>query len=573
MLSKLKYLFTYLVWCVTCSPSYIAFRVNVKDVESTQRNLLSRIIKTNRLSTFGQEHNFSNIFSVADFQKYVPLSTYEDYIEFIERMNSGEVNTLTTDKVTFLQPSSGSTNPSKYLPFTTSLRKQFRLGIKAWLFNLMWSRPSLVLGRSYWSITPAHITHLTNERQGKLPINFDDDVNYLGVIDKLALLITGVMPNSIGRITNQDNFKYATLLFLVREKNLRLLSIWSPTFLLLLMEDIESNITQLILDIENGSLTFPSPCDQILSNKLACNIRPMYKRADELRSIWTNNNLSLADKLALTWPDMKLISAWADASSTHSINAVKVLFPGIEIQPKGLIATEAFISFPHFTNRLSNSESVLAVGSHFYEFLEHKENADPKPRLAHELKTGEKYSLVITTAGGLYRYQLQDIVEVTGHFKQAPTLRFCGKLDHISDMTGEKINAQHVSEILTKITKEYKLSVSFQLLAPERCDNAFNYTLFLATNSSDPDYAKLVKDLDSELSSNYHYRYCRSLGQLKLPRIFRIDTELCSPHIVLLKHRSKTTKIGDIKPSCLDSNLYWSHRLPGKYVASDSITS
>jgi hypothetical protein len=404
-----------------------------------------------------------------------------------------------------------------------------------------------------------------------LPISFDDDLNYLTWIDKIALYLTGTVPDYVGKISDPDIFKYITLYYLVRQKNLRLVSVWSPTFLLLLLRDIETIIPNIIKDIETGSLTYSKQIETSILQKLKKTIKGQPNRAKELQNIWKKQDLTLAEKLYLTWPQIKLISAWTDAGAELSIKEVKKLFPHVEIQSKGLIATEAFVSFPYFSKIDKPTGSVLSVRSHFFEFIPHdNNNKNPNqhetPLLAHELKIGLRYRLLITTAGGLYRYQLQDIVEVTGYLRQIPILKFCGKIDHVVDMTGEKINAQHVSEILTLLSDKYGYKADFQLLAPEQNKVSFLYTLYLSVNTPVNNFSSLSSSLDNALSTNYHYRYCRSLGQLSKPRIFLINGKSCCPHIIYLQQHCKITRLGNIKPNFLDSRLDWTEHFEGNYI-------
>jgi hypothetical protein len=104
------------------------------------------------------------------------------------------------------------------------------------------------------------------------------------------------------------------------------------------------------------------------------------------------------------WPRLRLISCWADAHAALHAESLRQFLPRVPIQPKGLIATEAFVTLP-FAGR-----HPLAVLSHFFEFVDHRGDA----LLAHELKTGAEYRVVVTTGGGLYRYCMQDRVRVDG---------------------------------------------------------------------------------------------------------------------------------------------------------------
>lgn len=122
-----------------------------------------------------------------------------------------------------------------------------------------------------------------------------------------------------------------------------------------------------------------------------------------------------------------MISCWGDGNAAYYIKGLRALFPNVEIQKKGLITTEGFVSFP----LIGETGSILSINSHFFEFIE-QDGIENKPgssnsgvKLAHELEKGKHYSVIITTGGGLYRYNLNDIIEVLGFKQECPLIRFC----------------------------------------------------------------------------------------------------------------------------------------------------
>src|SRR5262249_23490782 len=153
----------------------------------------------------------------------------------------------------------------------------------------------------------------------------------------------------------------------------------------------------------------------------------------------------------------RLISCWADARAAEAAAHVGRLFPQARIQGKGLIATEAFISLP-----LAGHEgSALAVRSHFLEVAPDDQPCDRTPSLAHELEAGRRYSIIVSTGGGLYRYQLQDVVEVVGHVEQCPLIRFVGRQGYVSDQFGEKLNEAHVATVLRETFEIFGVAPAF----------------------------------------------------------------------------------------------------------------
>ena len=140
------------------------------------------------------------------------------------------------------------------------------------------------------------------------------------------------------------------------------------------------------------------------------------RRAEEIESLLRSLPEDAELHQAL-WPNLALVSCWTDAAAGYFAGHLARLVPHAEIQPKGLIATEGFVSLP----LVGQDGAGLAVRSHFFEFLE---SDAAGPRLAQELERGGRYRVVLTTGGGLYRYDLGDEVEVTGFAGECPLLRF-----------------------------------------------------------------------------------------------------------------------------------------------------
>ena len=171
-----------------------------------------------------------------EFIRSVPLSDYDSLEPWINRVRVGEQQVLTNGAVTHLIPTSGSTGARKLIPFTAGLQREFNAAIGPWLIDLTRQFPSLIGGRAYWSITPALGDRKMEE--SAVPIGFDADTAYLGAArEKLASAVMAV-PAHLGKITSLEEFRYQTLLALVRCRDLRLISVWHPSFLTLLLDEL-----------------------------------------------------------------------------------------------------------------------------------------------------------------------------------------------------------------------------------------------------------------------------------------------------------------------------------------------
>lgn len=244
------------------------------------------------------------------------------------------------------------------------------------------------------------------------------------------------------------------------------------------------------------------------------------------------------------WPGLRVISCWCDAKASPYAKQLHQLFPHSLIQPKGLLATECIVSFP----LAGKKGAILSIHSHFFEF---RSLEDGKLYLAHQLRKNISYEVIVTTGGGLYRYELHDIIQVTGFTGGIPRLRFCGKNDTISDLFGEKLHEVFVAQVL----QNCGLRGEFALMAPE----TDRYVLYAhGGNLPDPER------LDTLLRKNFHYDYCRNLGQLKSPRIYRLTGNSQQEYFQRCMERGQ--KLGDIKPMLLASCGGWADYFTGGFT-------
>ncbi len=91
-----------------------------KYADSLQQYGLLYLILRSRNTRFGKAHNFSKIRSVKSFQKYVPISHYDDLKDDIKDMMQGASDILWPGKIKYFTKSSATTAESKYIPISKS---------------------------------------------------------------------------------------------------------------------------------------------------------------------------------------------------------------------------------------------------------------------------------------------------------------------------------------------------------------------------------------------------------------------------------------------------------------------
>lgn len=573
-----------LLWFAYASVRSRAWKRAARDVSTAQSAVLRRILAAHVSSAFGREHHLAQVDSVASYQRAVPIRSYEELEPYIERVAQGEPQVLTGQRVLRLGLTSGSTAAVKRIPYTQVLLDEFQAGLDPWVHYLVRQYPRMLFGTTYWSVTP--VGERTSQTPGGIPVGFDDEQQYFSPLTRWVL--DSIMAGSpqLARVRDMEAFRYATLRLLVQDRWLSWVSVWNPSFLTLLLDPLAEWLPRLCEDLRHRTLDVAScthPLDPALREALLRRCRRDPGRARELELLgaaWEGKAPTETDGAGRTlyeaiWPRLRLISCWAHGSAALAVPRLKTYFPHAAIQPKGLLATEAFISFP-----VKDDHSALSLLSHFFEFEEADDAGDeaapgaaPAIRLAHELCAGRRYGVIVTTGGGLYRYRLNDLIEVVGFHQQCPLIRFVGRQSKVVDICGEKLNEDFVRGAVAQVLARSGLHASFWMLAPV-CPLAARpyYTLFLQASggaaADDGQLAGIAQEVDKALAASYHYEYSRRLGQLDRCRVFSIVPETSGHETYLTVCTDLGQRLGDIKPAALHSYQGWSRRFTGRFVDS-----
>ena len=622
---NLKYVILNRLFIFFCKKSYKDFVSNIKSkskIRETQVKILLEILKTNKnteyLKTFETGSQILNAENekelIEKFQNKIPIVNYEDIKEFVEKEKSGENNVLLSDKIKLFELTSGSISDVKYIPYTEKFLKSYMNGVFAWIYNLYQNNKRLFLGSSYWSVSP--ILKREAVTSGGIRVGIEDDTSYFDKVSAFFLNKLFTVPKEIKNIQNMEDFLLITAVFLLLSENLAMISVWSPSFLMILLDFIEKNhkvICQIVKSEDLGTEFF---ADKNLGNKKYFQIiqkkyRKLWKKNrskflinyfekyeknilskndktqnleiteknNENEIIAENKNLEtkLGNKIvenfvdySVIWEKLSLVSCWADSDSYEIFIKLKEkLNPNkknmnLKFQGKGLMSTECIVSFP--LENVKNG-SVVAYNSFFYEFIQVSDDEleNRSPKLLDELELGERYCVVVTTNAGLYRYNTNDIVEVTGFYHKIPIVKFVGRINNFSDIVGEKLKNSFVEKQVLTTLEENNIEGKFLLFAPVRNETGeIFYTLFLEIKKDGRkfNWKQIENEMNSSLCKAFHYEYAYKLGQLRKVRVFLIEKDGLKTYTA---EKSKKQKIGDIKYRLLDKNFGWENKFAGGF--------
>jgi hypothetical protein len=447
-------------------PELRNFESSLPAPRDAQRARLWEILRANADTQFGTEHGFASMQSMRDFQTRVPVSDWASISRWVSRAKSGERRVLTEEDPVHFERTSGSGAQHKDVPYTIALLREFQSALVVWLATLVRDCPAIA-GPSYWSISPDNSP--PGKTAGGVKVGSASDASYLAGSPAEKLLPTVV--GSIVPGTYRGDWQLEALRMMVAEPDLRMLSVWSPTFLLSLLDVLldDARVEQSL-----GALKESLPVDRYKALTAA---------------------IEYQDFSGL-WPQLQVISCWTDGPSAAYSARLESLFPGGRVVPKGLFATEGVVSISWGTT----SARPVAITSHFVEFVDE----GGSPRLVDELAVGEQYRPLLTTSGGLYRYCLGDVIEVTEFIERTPCIRFIGRTDHRSDLVGEKLDERIVSRALGAAALP-----GSAILIPISTARPPRYMLVMETAADEA-----AQRVETELCRTHHYLIARKNGQL-----------------------------------------------------------
>ena len=622
---NLKYVILNRLFIFFCKKSYKDFVSNIKSkskIRETQVKILLEILKTNKnteyLKTFETESQILNAENekelIEKFQNKIPIVNYENVKEFVEREKSRESNVLLSDKIKLFELTSGSTSDVKYIPYTENFLKSYMNGVFSWLYDLYQNNKNLFFGSSYWSVSP--ILKREAVTSGGIRVGIEDDTSYFDKVSAFFLNKLFTVPKEIKNIQNMEDFLLITAVFLLLSENLAMISVWSPSFLMILLDFIEKNhkvICQIVKSEDLGTKFFT---DKNLGNKKYFQIikkkyRKLWKKNRSKflinyfekyeKNILSKNdktqNLEITEKnneneimaenknletksgnkivenfvdYSVIWEKLSLVSCWADSDSYEIFIKLKEKLNfdkknmNLKFQGKGLMSTECIVSFP--LENVKNG-SVAAYNSFFYEFIQVSDDKleNRSPKLLDELELGERYCVVVTTNAGLYRYNTNDIMEVTGFYHKIPIVKFVGRINNFSDIVGEKLKNSFVEKQVLTTLEENNIKGEFLLFAPVKNEiGEIFYTLFLEIKKEGRkfNWKQIENEINSSLCKAFHYEYAYKLGQLGKVRVFLIEKDGLKTYTA---EKSKKQKIGDIKYRLLDKNFGWENKFAGGF--------
>jgi GH3 auxin-responsive promoter len=434
-----------------------------------QREFLLKLVRRNEDSAFGRAHGFSRIRSEVDYRRQVPIRDFEAFRPFVDRVIAGENSVLTKAGPFILSMTSGTTGEPKYIPVTRESQAISSSLMRQWLYRAEQDHPGL-LDQASVGIASRAIEGYTSSG---LPYGSASGLTYKNIPRFVRRAYA--VPYMVSELRDYDERYFVTGRFALGA-DVSLIATPNPSTLVRLAQVCVERQEGIVRAIHDGTLGVIGPLQPDVCARLASRLQPDPARARFLaRVIEQSGFLNLSE----CWPDLKLVGCWIGGSAGAQVRKLFPHYGNVPVRDLGYLASEGRVTIPWQDQTPSG---ILALCSNYYEFIpeEEADSSNPPVLSSHQLGTGKRYSILLTTAAGLYRYKINDIVEVTGSYRDAPLLAFLRKGGEMTNITGEKMHANHIVQALDEVRRHYSLDIEQFRATPDLDRSRYDIYLELA---------------------------------------------------------------------------------------------
>lgn len=374
-----------------------------------QNELLLNLIDTAKGTQIGKKYDFASISNYKTFTERVPVTTYEEYQDVIERSRKGETNIFWPSPIRWFAKSSGTTNAkSKFIPVSEESLEDCHYAAGKDLLCMYLNNnedSQMFTGKSL--------------RLGGSKELYKENGTVFG--DLSAILI--------------DNMPMWAEFSSTPSSKVSLMSDWEYKMQAIVNETVNENVT---------SLTgVPSWMLVLLHNVLE-----------------TTGKKNLFE----VWPNLEVYFHGGVSFTPYKDQYKKILpksgFKYYEIYN----ASEGFFAIQ---DRNNSSELLLMLDyGIFYEFIPMDTYGTDQQRVIplSEVKLHQNYAIIITTNAGLWRYKIGDTIRFTS--LNPYRIKVSGRTKHHINVFGEELIIENAEDALKKVCKKTNSEIIDYTAAP-----------------------------------------------------------------------------------------------------------
>lgn len=500
---------------------------SAKNYEQVESETLFKILQASSNTEYGRKYHFSNIHSIKEYKERVPITEYEDYAEYIERMiNKQEENLITSYPIKYYMVSSGTTGNEKYIPMTEQGIINYARYSYQCAYNMI--EQYYEQEKKCKNVLNGKIFLINEIRYHKLSNGVD-----CGIVS--SAMFEWMREKAImdfNRYTSPEmvlfpktfmELIYLKLRFALVCENVTSIEGVYVHQILSMMKYLEDNWEILVDDIEKGIIhpDIDIPTEQ--REQLMAYIQPNPERAKQLRKEFEKGfDTPIVPRI---WENIRFIMAISGEAFSKYMDKLRRYIGSVPYHYFIYAASEGIFGPALGVNR--PDEYVLAPKIGFFEFLPIDAENEPgslEVCKAGELKIGMKYELVYTGFAGFYRYRMGDIIEIKGFYHKAPIVKFCYRRKQTVNVAGEKMDMGSIANVVGSLEEKYNLMGNDFCIYPDEDVIPARYVLLLEIESEEkPDISQeeLHKVMDDFFRKiNMDYDDCRNTKEIGMPELY-----------------------------------------------------
>jgi len=477
------------------------------DPTAAQDALLTRIVRANWSTRFGREHDFASLKNFQDFKTAVPICGYEELRPYIDEQADTGMPSLTAARPVLYAQTSGTTGEPKRIPLTQETLSHYLEQQRMFTCLQYQACPEAYSGAAL-GIAGAAV-------ESRLPsgVPVGSISGHLYACMPRLIRKRYVVPPEVFSIEDYDQRYLVMLRLALAERDITYMAGANPSSFLRLLVMLNDRRAELLNDLESGRMTGLERLSPAARKAIAPRLTADPDRAHALRQI--SGDLTYAN----VWPNIRLVTTWTGGSCGIALASLKQHLPAsVTVMDLGYLASEMRGTVTVDPDSSGGLPLLQHVFFEFAETLGWDAGARETLRL-HEIDDGKDYYLIVTTASGLYRYFMNDIVRMVGRVHATPLLRFVQKGKGVASMTGEKLYESQVLDAVRVAATQHGVATTFFMLLADEMANTYRLYLELDKPSGIP-ADDMAATIDRGLcAANLEYDAKRASGRLQPLRV------------------------------------------------------
>ncbi|XP_038051191.1 probable indole-3-acetic acid-amido synthetase GH3.9 [Patiria miniata] len=503
---------------------FVAYKVSKqwKNPRDSQENRLRLLTTRDAKTEYGRKFQLGKIKTLRDLQSKHPITTYDHYRPYVQRLADGEDGVFLGDTIRRFGITSGTTGSGKLIPMihaTIGNGAVTVLNIK--VTDRAFGRPSPLQRGCILYCKPAPA--VTKSGLDVAPLI------YFSEKDKTMLMAMQNAPFEAFQIMTDFEAAYVHLLFGIADRNLSFFYGGFTSMTHRAFKLLEDNWEQMLTDLITGRLNPKLNIEDNVRAGLEAVLVPDPDRVDQLRSEFSKGFKGVVARI---WPYLHYIFCVDMAGFKKKLQ--EGYAKGTPIFTGAYSCTETLLGINLWV--ADEPKYVLVPGDVVYEFIPEELCQEKYPLqiyLIDEVEVSKRYELMVTITNGFFRYRFGDVVEVVDFHYNCPVIQMRYRTGELLNLNGEKIDVNLMFTVIRETVAGWPLRAlvdwtcaeSPLLYAHKKDPYEMYYLIFIEVEEevgqrlTEAERSEFDKILRKHHSLYDHYR---AVGTIAAPRMLRV---------------------------------------------------